>query len=426
MSEATLLPIVEVKNPVVIVNGAMNPKHAILADLREEQSRDVHFFEKIDAYLGTVDRKVGVGYYGNQAGSSQPYTHSPLEPSQILSFCPEFEIENYHTSFLDLLTLITASPLEQQMYNALRPAPSVRNNLTWCNSGALKLDIKIQSGGHSIFEYSALGLKLLEVNSHVNSFGRKMDIFQPFISVDDTGCYQEATAKVLEQRVQKALVDAEKIDDFNFIYRFKQYEGSRPYHKNLEAARNVARRMRPQGKVPEREIEQVYDSTWNAILQQKLPDMVRQMQYGLSALLQNGRERSVPFGDTYSQTLDIIVDRLLNGVVSLDQVSMQTLGSVIVLNNQYEQTQNQGRVDSILGEISSNQSEIKDLARRSGELLEEMQIVQQEVITASRKIEDGMRKRLGQVFNDGAQIEYLVRDTKPLSIEEEPVDEIPF
>ena len=426
MSEATLGPIVEVKNPVVLVNGFMNPRYALLADFRENQLRDVHFFEDIKADLGAVNRKVGVGYYTNQSGSSQSYTHSPLEPSQILGFCPDFRIENYHTSFLDLLTLMSSPPEVQRVYNSLRPSPSVRNNLTWCNPDSLNLNIRIENGGNSRFEYSALGLTLLDVNTHVNSFDRRIDIFRPFISVDDTGCFQEATQKVLEEKVKKSLDDARKIDNFSFENRFRQYPSSRPYYKSLEAAKNVARRMNPKFNVPEKEIEQAYDSAWNAILQKTLPHIINQMQYSLSALLQGNTPRSAPFGDTHSQALDIIIDRLSKGVISFDPLLMQDLGKVIVLNNLYEQTQNHGRVQKIRNEIISNQSEIEYLSRRSGELLEEMQTVQQEVNTESRKIEDEMKKRLGQVFNSESQIEHLVRSTEPLPIDEEPVDEIPF
>lgn len=427
MSEATLAPIVELKNPIVIVNGFMNPRHAILADFREDQSRDVRFFENIQAYLSNVGKKVGVGYYGNQAGSSQAYTYHPLEPSQILGFCPNFEIENYHTSCLDLLALIAASPLEQQIYNAMRLPPSVKRDLTWCTPDSLKIDIKIGEQGHSLFVYSALGLNLLEVNSHVDSFARsKIEVFRPFIRVDDTGCYQEPTAEVLEEKVKKALADAGKIDDFHFRYRFKQYHQSTPYYRSLEAARNVARRMNPLGKVPEKEVVDAYDSAWNAILQNRLPDMVREMQYGLSALLRTNQERFPPFGDTYSQSLDIVIDRLSKGVVNLDTISMQILGQVIVLNNSYEQAKNQGRVERLRDEITDNQEQIRELARRSGELAEEMKTVQTEVNTSSRKLEDEMRKRLGKVVKDDWYIERLVRDTEPLDIHEEPVDEIPF
>jgi len=426
MSGTTSEVRLEVRNPAVIVNGSMGPTHALLADLREEQSSDIRFFDNIVAYLGTLDRSVHVGYYTNQPGSSESYTHSPLEPSQIVAICPRFQIENYHTSFLDLLTLITASPYQQQMYNSLRPLPSVRPDLTWCTPDNLNLDIRIHEGGHSRFEYSALGLKLLEVNSNVNSFVKRIDIFRPFISVDDTGLYQEATAEVLEERVKIALAAAGSIDDFNFKNRFRQYASSMPYHRSLEVAKNVARRMNPKANVDERKIVETYDISWNSILQQRLPDMVRKMQYDLSAIIQNHQERLAPFGDTYSQALDVIVDRILRGVVSLDPGSMQVLGQVIVLNHLYEGAQNQKRVERIRDEISGNQEEIRELARRSGELLEEMREVQFEVNAECGRIEKGMKGRLEKVFNDTYQIDSLVRDTRPLEITEEPGDEIPF
>jgi hypothetical protein len=52
--------------------------------------------------------------------------------------------------------------------------------------------------------------------------------------------------------------------------------------------------------------------------------------------------------------------------------------------------------------------------------------VQVEVNAECGKIEEGMKGRLGKVFSGDDQIEYLVGNTRPLEIKEEPVEDIPF
>lgn len=426
MSEINFQQITEIKNPVIIVNG-LSIEHALLADFREEQLRDINFFENITPYLNIVGKDVKLGYYKNSAGSYQPYTHSPLELNQIHALCPIFSIDNYHTTFSDLIALFHApNSLERALYQVSRPVPFVREDLTWCNTDDLKLEISIGTEGHSLFQYSAMGLKFLEVDSHVDAFRRKLDVFRSFIVSDDTGLYQEATQEVLDERNREVLAVAGNVTEYIFENRFRQYFCRRPYEKELAAAKNVARRMNPSGVVNEEQFEQVYDSAWNTILQQKLSDIIYEMQRDLSVAIHDNQARQPPFADTHSQALEIIIDRLSRGVVNLDDDLRRILGQVIVLDNLYEQAQNQGRVDRIRGEIEKNQYEIEQLAENSRRLLEEMNETQVDVNDKSRKIEDAMRKRLGSMFEKSYEINSLIRDTRPLEVKKEPVVEIPF
>ncbi|MFH1585521.1 MAG: hypothetical protein ABIB79_02020 [archaeon] len=396
--------------PIAILNDSLSPVHTIVANLRDSQMEEIEIQENwYPISLPGIERKVYVGAYKYRARIGK-YTKCPIEKDQILRY-----------SKGSLLPSLVDSLLGQRLVELF--------GIEWKEPDDLEIGVRVQESEGAVIDYNVGEDTLLKVFSDARYVGGN---FAKHITFDETGLYILPTKENLATMIKRVETKAADVNDSQFRYRYGEHRWGVPYKKAFEAARNLAKRLDPPESLCEEHFQEIYENAWNKILEKRLPNILKQMRHSLSTIIKRPERFSGYFSTTPSLEIELILDRVSTGTISLGDFK-QDLAEIVVLNGMIDSITQYRRLTDRYLEIEKMQYEIGGLGSKIRELVSEMAAkitsiseLKGEVAREKLEADKRMRKRLG--FYDPSNLETFIREVKPDEIPDPDPDEddIPF
>lgn len=405
-------------------------KAFIAVDVTDEQMKSIEIYNKCVPAIIPGIGSAKVAHYKIQLGGSF-YTSDPISLKQIRLYCPEFWLENFHGMGLARMLLPGLSRHGESAELVVRPGPPyVKPGLTWKDAWNFSLEAHIHSENSAVVNYEAEGINYTSVSTHPRNL---VPGFSQWITQDETGLFQTPSEEVLERRLIIARERAANLTN-HFSDRFRRSLGParKPYEGALTAARNIAKRMGKE-EIPEAEFFTIYDNAWNAMLQSGLETILPEMRHNVSAILAGQKGLSGHFKENVSEDLELILDLLSQGKITLDDGTRRQLGEVMVLNRQLGYAQQDALAcnvrDNIEGyqlEIDRLNSKIEELRAKTVKDQQSITGVEAGIVRAKDTIDSNLRRRLTAIGVN--EVNTLIASVKPDEVEifDPDNDNLPF
>jgi hypothetical protein len=411
----------KLRNPHIVVCGE-GGMGALLVDPNGNQMTDLKVSGLSPYSYGAMgnSRKVPISFYNSSSVHADNRSNFPLELSQIFACSPNFSLRESGFGGDDEESMVLLP--YHKLWKMDRGFCGLDN---WYDAGNFELGVRVYENEWCVFNYRCEGDDFLRIGANVRDMGDGINVFRPFVKNDETGMYIEPTQIALDERIGLAFEAASEVKGTEFERMFTGAQDHR-YEKHINVASAIANRMKPRAIIPCEEVAKMFERSWNGVLQEKLYDIVRNLEVGLSEGIRHGSDVKLPFGESTSDVLEVLVGRLSEGSVSLDEKSYAILGDLLVLNNMYEQGIEQERVEKMRREVVSNQSQIEELSRKSRELSEDMNNVQIAVDCEKVHLEKNMKRRLRMMYDDPEMIGRIIDETEVLEVDRVVEEDVPF